>query len=64
MAQKFIQLNMFWLPSPGLGIDNVMIDLDIEEIPIQDGSSKYFVQALQEAGIVEQECDKELPGYN
>lgn len=43
----------------GLGIDNVMIDLDIEEIPIQDGSSKYFVQALQEAGIVEQEANKD-----
>ncbi|HEY9113285.1 MAG TPA: bifunctional UDP-3-O-[3-hydroxymyristoyl] N-acetylglucosamine deacetylase/3-hydroxyacyl-ACP dehydratase [Bacteroidales bacterium] len=42
----------------GLGIDNVMIDLDIEEIPIQDGSSKYFVQALQEAGIVEQNAPK------
>ncbi len=42
----------------GLGIDNVLIDLDMEEIPIQDGSAKYFVRALQEAGTVEQRAEK------
>lgn len=34
----------------GLGIDNVLIDLDVEEIPIMDGSSKPFVDALKSAG--------------
>ena len=38
----------------GLGVDNALIDLDIEEIPIKDGSSRYFVEAINEAGIVEQ----------
>lgn len=35
----------------GLGIDNVLIELDMEETPIRDGSSKYFVEALNLAGI-------------
>jgi UDP-3-O-[3-hydroxymyristoyl] N-acetylglucosamine deacetylase / 3-hydroxyacyl-[acyl-carrier-protein] dehydratase len=34
----------------GFGIDNVLIDLDMEEIPIKDGSAYYFVKALEEAG--------------
>lgn len=35
----------------GLGIDNVLIELDMEETPIRDGSARYFVEALIEAGI-------------
>ena len=38
----------------GLGIDNVLIELNAPEPPIMDGSSKFFVQALEEAGIEEQ----------
>ncbi len=37
----------------GKGIDNVRVDIDMEEVPIRDGSSKYFVEAIEEAGIVE-----------
>jgi len=37
----------------GLEIDNVIIELDAAEPPIMDGSSKYFVEALEKAGIVE-----------
>ena len=43
----------------GLEIDNIIIELDASEPPIMDGSSKYFVQALEEAGIKEQEAEKE-----
>lgn len=43
----------------GLGIDNVLIELDMEEIPIKDGSAIYFVNALHEAGMLEQEVDKD-----
>ena len=43
----------------GLDIDNVLIELDSPEPPIMDGSSKFFVKALEEAGIVEQEHDRE-----
>ncbi len=39
----------------GLEIDNVLIELNAPEPPIMDGSSKFFVKALEEAGIVEQE---------
>ncbi|MDG1572974.1 bifunctional UDP-3-O-[3-hydroxymyristoyl] N-acetylglucosamine deacetylase/3-hydroxyacyl-ACP dehydratase [Robiginitalea sp. M366] len=44
----------------GLEIDNVMIELDAPEPPIMDGSSKFFVEALEQAGIVEQEADREV----
>jgi UDP-3-O-[3-hydroxymyristoyl] N-acetylglucosamine deacetylase/3-hydroxyacyl-[acyl-carrier-protein] dehydratase len=38
----------------GLEIDNVLIQLDGPEPPIMDGSSIYFVEALQRAGLQEQ----------
>lgn len=44
----------------GLEIDNVLIELNAAEPPIMDGSSKYFVEALQNAGIVEQAADREI----
>ncbi|MGB5228115.1 MAG: bifunctional UDP-3-O-[3-hydroxymyristoyl] N-acetylglucosamine deacetylase/3-hydroxyacyl-ACP dehydratase [Eudoraea sp.] len=43
----------------GMEIDNVLIELDSPEPPIMDGSSKFFVEALEKAGIVEQEADRE-----
>ncbi len=35
----------------GLGIDNVLIEIDNEEIPILDGSAKEFIQKIILAGI-------------
>ncbi|MEC7879890.1 MAG: UDP-3-O-acyl-N-acetylglucosamine deacetylase, partial [Bacteroidota bacterium] len=35
----------------GLEIDNVKIEIDASEPPIMDGSSKYFVEALESVGI-------------
>ncbi len=43
----------------GMDLDNVLIELDSPEPPIMDGSSKFFVEALEEAGIVEQEAERE-----
>ena len=43
----------------GLEIDNVLIEVDGPEAPILDGSSRLFVEALSESGIVEQEAAKE-----
>ena len=43
----------------GLQIDNVIIELDAMETPIMDGSSKVFVEALQNAGIEEQDEERE-----
>jgi UDP-3-O-[3-hydroxymyristoyl] N-acetylglucosamine deacetylase/3-hydroxyacyl-[acyl-carrier-protein] dehydratase len=42
----------------GLGIDNLMVELDSDELPALDGSSLGFVQAIKEAKIVEQEFPK------
>lgn len=42
----------------GLGIDNVLIELNMEEIPIMDGSSRHFVDAIKEAGIKELEAER------
>jgi UDP-3-O-[3-hydroxymyristoyl] N-acetylglucosamine deacetylase len=38
----------------GLGIDNVKVEIDAEEIPIMDGSSATFVYLILEAGIEKQ----------
>ena len=43
----------------GLGIDNCLIEVDGPEAPILDGSSRFFVEAIHEAGIVEQNTDRE-----
>ena len=37
----------------GLQIDNVLIEINAEEPPIMDGSSKHFIYALENAGILE-----------
>ena len=43
----------------GLGIDNILVEVDGEEIPIMDGSAAAFVEAIQNAGILEQDAEKE-----
>lgn len=43
----------------GLEIDNLLIELNASEPPIMDGSSKFFIEALEQAGIVEQESERE-----
>ncbi len=45
-----------------LGIDNVIFEINGPEVPILDGSAKYFIEAYQNAGIVEQ--DAELTVYD
>ncbi|GLB49561.1 bifunctional UDP-3-O-[3-hydroxymyristoyl] N-acetylglucosamine deacetylase/3-hydroxyacyl-ACP dehydratase [Neptunitalea lumnitzerae] len=43
----------------GMDLDNVLIELNASEPPIMDGSSKFFVEAIEEAGILEQESPRE-----
>lgn len=43
----------------GCEIDNVLMDIDGPEMPIMDGSSRPFVEALSQTGTVEQESDRE-----
>ncbi len=44
----------------GLGIDNLLIEVDAAEIPIMDGSANPFVYLLLEAGVVEQKQAKKF----
>lgn len=42
----------------GLGIDNIVVEVNASEIPILDGSAGSFVYLIQSAGIVEQNALK------
>ena len=42
----------------GLGIDNLIVDITAEEVPILDGSASSFVFLLQSAGIALQNAPK------
>ena len=41
-------------------IDNCLIEVNAPEFPILDGSSRYFCEAIQKAGIVEQNAPKDF----
>ncbi|MBG7629351.1 MAG: bifunctional UDP-3-O-[3-hydroxymyristoyl] N-acetylglucosamine deacetylase/3-hydroxyacyl-ACP dehydratase, partial [Bacteroidetes bacterium] len=42
-----------------LDIDNIIIEINAAEPPIMDGSSKHFVEAIEKAGIQEQDAERE-----
>ena len=44
----------------GCDLDNVIIELNASELPIMDGSSKYFVEALEKAEIEEQHAKRNV----
>jgi len=44
----------------GFGIDNALIDLSAEEVPIMDGSAGPFVFLIQSSGVVEQNASKKF----
>ncbi|NCF30570.1 MAG: bifunctional UDP-3-O-[3-hydroxymyristoyl] N-acetylglucosamine deacetylase/3-hydroxyacyl-ACP dehydratase [Bacteroidetes bacterium] len=43
----------------GMGVDNCYIELDSAESPIMDGSSKFFVEAIESVGIIGQNKQRE-----
>ena len=43
----------------GLEVDNVLVEIDAEELPIMDGSAYPFVEAIKRGGILEQEAERE-----
>lgn len=43
----------------GLGIDNIVVEINAKEVPLLDGSSLEFVQAIKNAGVVEQNAPRE-----
>lgn len=42
-----------------MDLDNVLIEINNSEVPILDGSSKFFVEAVEKAGIEEQDEERE-----
>ncbi len=42
----------------GLGVDNLLIELNGPEIPIMDGSSAPFIEAIEKVGVLEQDAAK------
>jgi UDP-3-O-[3-hydroxymyristoyl] N-acetylglucosamine deacetylase len=44
----------------GTGIDNLVIELTSEEVPIMDGSAAPFIQLINMAGVVEQAALKQF----
>jgi UDP-3-O-[3-hydroxymyristoyl] N-acetylglucosamine deacetylase/3-hydroxyacyl-[acyl-carrier-protein] dehydratase len=42
----------------GMGVDNVLFELNGPEIPIMDGSSQPFIELIEDAGLAEQEAAK------
>lgn len=43
----------------GSGIDNCLIQVTGPEMPIMDGSSKMFMEIIEQAGIVEQDAERD-----
>jgi UDP-3-O-[3-hydroxymyristoyl] N-acetylglucosamine deacetylase/3-hydroxyacyl-[acyl-carrier-protein] dehydratase len=43
----------------GLGVDNLIVELDADEIPNGDGSALPVMTTLERAGIVEQKADRQ-----
>ena len=44
----------------GLGIDNMLVELDAEEVPILDGSALPYVRAIAADGLLEQDAPRKF----
>ena len=42
----------------GLGIDNMMVEIDAPEVPILDGSARPYVEAIMADGLLGQACQR------
>lgn len=42
----------------GLGVDNALIKIDNEEVPILDGSASYYVKSIAPDGLQQQEAER------
>jgi UDP-3-O-[3-hydroxymyristoyl] N-acetylglucosamine deacetylase/3-hydroxyacyl-[acyl-carrier-protein] dehydratase len=43
-----------------MNIDNVLIEIDNAEVPILDGSAKFYVEKINKIGIVEQDVERQI----
>ena len=57
-APKVQTIEHFMSACCGLGLDNLVVDITADEVPILDGSAASFVFLLQSAGIVLQDAPK------
>ena len=48
----------------GIGIDNLIIEIDCEEVPIMDGSAASFLFLIQSTGLIEQEAPRKFLKIN
>ena len=44
----------------GIGIDNALIEIDNQEVPILDGSAKLYIEAINEVGIKNSDVSKKI----
>jgi UDP-3-O-[3-hydroxymyristoyl] N-acetylglucosamine deacetylase/3-hydroxyacyl-[acyl-carrier-protein] dehydratase len=44
----------------GCDLDNIIIELNASELPIMDGSSKFFVEAIEKVGLEEQDAKRNV----
>lgn len=42
----------------GMGVDNVLVEIDGPEIPILDGSARQFIEAIDSVGVQEQDAKR------
>jgi UDP-3-O-[3-hydroxymyristoyl] N-acetylglucosamine deacetylase/3-hydroxyacyl-[acyl-carrier-protein] dehydratase len=47
----------------GLEIDNCRVEVEAQEIPLMDGSAMPYVELIQQAGIVEQQAEREFLNF-
>ena len=43
-----------------MGVDNCLIEVDAPEMPILDGSAKYYIQSIEKVGVQEQEAEQKV----
>ena len=48
----------------GLGVDNVLIEIDNQEVPILDGSAKIFIEKILSAGLKKSEAPIKIVKIN
>ena len=41
-----------------MGIDNALVKINAPEVPIMDGSAKFYIEAIRKAGLEEQNADR------
>lgn len=43
-----------------MGVDNCLIEVDAPEMPILDGSAKYYIQSIEKVGLQEQDAEQKV----